>query len=113
MNTAAQRLLGLCFVLLFFLCAATLVEGPDRPEPPREAPPISAHTALAEPMTDGMLFGTLTSDPSLVRRYAKHTADCADVPSAHCARESNGWPITSRSWARTVYLACPPEDRAG
>lgn len=113
MNAAVQRLLGLCFVLLFFLCAATLVEGPDRPEPPQEAPPLPAHTALAEPMTDGMLWGSLTSHTLLISRYAEPTADCADAPSTHCSRESNGWPITSRSWARTVYIACPPEDWGG
>lgn len=112
MKRAGQWLLGLCFVLLFFLCAATLVEGPEAPVTAAPiAPPFhTAWAAMDEP-------AALQAQAAVERSTVSHQADRDCVQPRVAVRtpvcESNGRPLAEKSWAKTVYAACPPEGEAG
>lgn len=115
MKRGGQILLGLCFALLILLGAATLVEGPQG-KPPETAPMPAAEnvrlTAAWETadMPSGMLQ---VAQERNLRKHAAQVCIRVQEPAMIPLCESNGRPITSRSWARTVYTACSLEDWAG
>lgn len=110
---AGQRLMTLVLFALFLLMGSALVEGPEAPpRPPRGAPPISPMLARAECLT-AETAAAASAVAISVRRFFRPAAEAA--AGAACVREAdgNGYPITGRTYVRTVYAACPLEDMPG
>ncbi|MBQ8653998.1 MAG: hypothetical protein IJ507_03595 [Clostridia bacterium] len=114
MKRSGQILLTLCLVLLVLPCASSLVEGPQA-EKAAAAPPLPADTRLEAVRTAAELPSGMLHTPAKRRMRLQTPKECIreDRPVLIPLCESNGWPITSRSWTRTVYTACRLEDRAG
>lgn len=113
MKCAGQWLLGLCFVLLFCLCAATLVEGPETalPPPPPSPPPV--HAGWTEISTPEVNHAPLRLNGAAARRSTFHECAKPSIAAVMPVRESNGFPLAGESWVRSVYAACPPEGEVG
>lgn len=113
MKHGGQILLGLCFALLMLLGARTLVEGPDREmTAPPFAWPVHACLTAAE-SADVQAAMQLAQPDAAGRRFAMQETARPQLPATRLVRESNGWPLTSRSYVRTVYTAFPLEDMPG
>ena len=112
MRQAGQWLLGLCFALLIFLGAPSLVEGPEA-EKHLPTVPMDACLLSAIPANQAEASAVHSRAEGKTRYVAVREQErvTAPVPSPLC--ESNGWPLKSKPWAKTVYTACPLEDRAG
>lgn len=113
MKRAVYRLAAVCAFALVLLGAQSLVEGPpqaeDRMLPP---PPLHAYFDAVMEAADVSAAALQTGEQTSLW-YAICEATRVQAPALAPLCESNGWPITSQSWARTVYTACPPEGEVG
>lgn len=110
------------WIILTFACAAlflwagsALVEGPvllappDRPEAPAaHAPYLTRDDALPAEMSH-----TARAEDDSLRRTVLHAENAAADAACVQVADSNGCPITGRTYVRTVYTACPLEDMPG
>lgn len=113
MKRAGQWLLGLCFVLLFGLCAATLVEGPEQDLPPPPPSPMPVHAAWAEASVPDADQAPLRLNGHASRQTIARSCAQTSAMAVMPVRESNGVPLAGDRWVRTVYAACPPEGKVG
>lgn len=113
---AGHILLGLCFALLLLLGGQTLIEGPDTAVPPA-LPPLpqlpDACLAASVDASAQTADALLANQHSALRRYAVREDTQARAPVMSPVCDRNGWPVISRSYARTVYTVCPLEDMPG
>lgn len=114
MKRGGQLLLACLLTALFLSGLSRLVVGPETEREPY--PPSSACAQL-------VLAPAKLEDPPHVCQARENTG----IPRAallRCqhinplrgrnpVRAGNGWPVTGRSYARTVYIACPLEKRPG
>lgn len=114
MRQAGRWLFGLLFALLIFLGAQTLVEGPEEKEfAPVPVPSENACLVSAMAAADIPSGACVADRDEHTRQYAARSCIRAQIPAVTPQCESNGWPLTSRSWVRTVYPSCPLENKAG
>ena len=113
MKRTGQWLLGLCFALLILLGAQALVEGPEETKLPLMPPPVAPAFMAAMEAADVPAGALMSAPEQSLRRLAACEAVQEDVPALLPVCESNGWPMVSRRWVKTVYNACRLEDRAG
>ena len=113
MKRTGQMLLWICFALLILLGAQTLVEGPEKELPPPPPLPVPVNAAFAAVSADASGGAVLEEGERSTRGYEARVFSREKAPVRSPVCESNGWPMTGRSWIRTVYTVCPPEETAG
>ena len=113
MKRTGQMLLGMCFALLILLSARTLVEGPEKELPPPMPLLLPANTAFAAVPADADGCVAPEKGERITRGCEAWLLSREKTPVCAPVCESNGWPMTGRSWIRTVYTVCPPEETAG
>ena len=113
MKRIGQMLLVMMFAALLVMAVPTLVQGPESgtaamPDETLPTPVLMRAEAVA---ADNVI-------PLPEKQQEKHdAAPCTETDDACmvCAVvvDGNGWPVTGRTWTKTVYAVCPPEGMPG
>ena len=113
MKRIGQTLLGLMFAALLMMAVPALVRGPESETAamPVETLPTPVLMQAAAVPADNVL-------PLLMQQQEKHAAAPRIETDDECmicavVVDGNGWPVTGRTWTKTVYAVCPPEGMPG
>lgn len=114
MKRAGRLLLALAAFALLLLTRAALVEGPAllcEPQP-ETAVPDAPVLSCAESMPLDMAASAVRESAPVRRFFRPAQEEEADAACVQVA-DGNRYPITGRTYVRTVYAACPLEDMPG
>lgn len=114
MKRSGRLLLALAALALLFLIRPALVEGPAVLCPEETAAEKAPAPVLRA--AEGMPFdmaAAASTETVVVRRFFRPVQEV--MADAACVRvaDRNGYPLTGRTYVRTVYAACPLQDMPG
>ena len=111
MKHLVRMLTVICLAALIGWLGPALVRNPDAAAPQQDEMPVLAlWQPAAMPQNEAVPMPEPAKQIKVAAVIVPQQA-CAAVSCAQC--DGNGWPITGRTWPRTVYAVCPPEGMPG
>lgn len=114
MKRGGQLLLACLLTALFLVGTSRLVVGEETEREPCSPASTSAQLVMAPAkLEDPPHVCQVRDGTGMPRAALLRCQQFSPLRGQQPVRAGNGWPVTGRSYARTVYVACPLEKRPG